>query len=177
MLHARFFIFVPARMIESDFGSVQRERRRRVARPSTIPRPSASPPTLSPEPTTVLQAQPDAGLLRSLPTSVLPGLPLSLFPVPASAPGLLGGAELPLLVPPPLLLLPPPLELEPPELLLPLPEPVPPLLEPELDPVPPELDPLLEPELDPLLLPEPLLLPLICLSAGPFGEPQPVGPS
>jgi hypothetical protein len=125
----------------------------------------------------MLQPQPAAGVLRSLPTLVLP-LPLSLFPVPAS--GVTGGVE-PLLLLPPLLplLLPPPLELELLELLLPLLDPDPLPLVPELDPVPPLLEPLLEPELDPLLLPDPLplLLPLVCLSAVPLGVPQPVGPS
>ena len=128
---------------------------------------------LSPVPT-VEQPQPAGGASRSPTTLVLPPvLPLlSLLPVPASAVGVLGGAELPLLLPPPLLLLPsPPLELELP------PDPLPPPLEPELEPLP-ELDPLLDPELDPLL--EPLLLlllPLVCLSAVPLGVPQPVGPS
>ncbi len=123
----------------------------------------------------MLHAQPAGGAVRSPVTLVLPGLPLSLLPEPAS--GATGGAELPLLLPPLLLLLllPPPLEpLPDPPLLLELD----PLLEPELDPLLlPELDPLLEPELDPLLEPLPLLLPLICLSAVPLGVPQPVGPS
>ena len=120
----------------------------------------------------MLQAQPAAGVLRSLPTSVLP-LPLSLFPVPAS--GVTG--DEPLLLPPLLPLLLPPLELEE---LLPLLEPVPPLPEPELELVPPLLEPLLEPELElvpPLLDPLLLLLPAVCLSNVPLGVPQPVGPS